>query len=79
MTMDTTAPAPVATDPSTNSTDSTDSTEAADAAVMDLLHEHVPLALLADLAAPRGPPSREILDSEGLPAEQWWRPGRGAA
>lgn len=45
-----------------------------DGAVMHLLHDHVPLALLADLAAPGGPTSREILDSEGLPAESWWRP-----
>jgi len=40
--------------------------------VMDLLAEHVPLALLADLAAPDGPVSTEILASEGLPDDAWW-------
>ncbi|MHB1489727.1 hypothetical protein GALL_419560 [mine drainage metagenome] len=40
--------------------------------VMGLLAEHVPLALLADLAAPDGPVSQEILESEGLPADAWW-------
>ncbi len=56
-------------DPSTES--------AADAAadsgtVMGLLAEHVPLALLADLVAPDGPVSQEILESEGLPEDAWW-------
>ncbi len=50
---------------------------AADAAadsetVMGLLAEHVPLALLADLVAPDGPVSQEILESEGLPDDAWW-------
>jgi hypothetical protein len=50
---------------------------AADAAadsetVMGLLAEHVPLALLADLVAPDGPVSQEILESEGLPDDPWW-------
>ena len=40
--------------------------------VMDLLQEHVPLALLCDLTAPEGPASREILDIEGEPAQRWW-------
>lgn len=40
--------------------------------VMGLLAEHVPLALLADLAAPDGPVSQEILETEGLPADAWW-------
>ncbi len=40
--------------------------------VMGLLAEHVPLALLADLAAPGGPVSQEILESEGLPDDAWW-------
>ncbi|MFI2752857.1 hypothetical protein ACGIF2_05420 [Cellulomonas sp. P22] len=44
----------------------------APAAVMDLLAEHVPLALLADLVAVGGPASREILESEGLPGDAWW-------
>jgi hypothetical protein len=43
-----------------------------DALVMSLLHEHVPLALLCDLTAPEGPSSREILDTEGEPAQRWW-------
>jgi hypothetical protein len=40
--------------------------------VMDLLAEHVPLALLADLVAPGGPGSSEILAAEGLPDDAWW-------
>jgi len=39
---------------------------------MGLLAEHVPLALLADLAAPTGPRSAEILEAEGLPDNAWW-------
>ena len=46
--------------------------------VMDLLAEHVPLALLADLAAPSGENSTEILESEGLPDDAWWEIGGGA-
>lgn len=62
-------------------TDATDSTgnDATDARPLDptqeflgLLAEHVPLALLADLAAPSGPGSSEILRSEGLPDDAWW-------
>jgi hypothetical protein len=41
-------------------------------AVMGLLAEHVPLALLADLVAPDGPVSQEILETEGLPEDAWW-------
>ena len=41
---------------------------------LDLLAEHVPLALLADLAAPSGPGSTEILRTEGLPDDAWWEP-----
>ena len=41
--------------------------------VMDLLHEHVPLALLCDLSAPEGPHSAEILAEEGQPAQAWWQ------
>ena len=40
--------------------------------LMGLLAEHVPLALLADLVVPSGPPSTEILQSEGLPDVPWW-------
>ncbi|MCL3860367.1 hypothetical protein [Actinotalea sp. K2] len=40
--------------------------------VMALLAEHVPLALLADLVAPDGPSSPEILQDEGLPEVAWW-------
>jgi hypothetical protein len=42
------------------------------ASVMDLLAEHVPLALLADLAAPDGPVSQAILETEGMPDDAWW-------
>lgn len=41
------------------------------AVVMDLLAEHVPLTLLADLAVAE-PRSDAILESEGLPADAWW-------
>jgi hypothetical protein len=44
-----------------------------DEAVMELLQEHVPLALLCDLSAPEGPPSAEIMAEEGLPADEWWK------
>ena len=40
-------------------------------AVRDLLAEHVPLALIVDLATPEAT-STEILESEGLPDEAWW-------
>lgn len=40
--------------------------------VMKLLGEHVPLALLADLAIPTGPESPRILEDEGLPEVAWW-------
>lgn len=42
--------------------------------VMGLLHEHVPLALLLDVAEPAGPSSEEILESEGRPVDRWWEP-----
>jgi len=52
----------------------------APAVVMDLLAEHVPLALLADLAAVDGPVSQAILESEGLPEDEWWvDPGSATA
>lgn len=48
--------------------------ERASAGVMALLGEHVPLALLADLAEPTGPQSPTILEDEGLPEVAWWEP-----
>lgn len=44
-----------------------------------LLAEHVPLALLADLATPQGPPSQDIVAAEGLPEEPWWSAGSDGA
>ena len=44
----------------------------ASAEVMNLLHQGVPLALLADLASPDGPASPSILEDEGLPDVAWW-------
>lgn len=41
--------------------------------VMDLLQEHVPLALLCDLSTPDGPHSAEILAEEGQPTDTWWK------
>lgn len=49
----------------------------ASAEVMNLLSQHVPLALLADLALPTGPASPAILEEEGLPEVAWWEPGEG--
>ncbi|WP_225753997.1 hypothetical protein [Actinotalea sp. Marseille-Q4924] len=46
--------------------------------VMSLLSEHVPLALLADLAIPEGPASPEILSEEGLPDVAWWEGGEAS-
>lgn len=46
--------------------------------VMSLLSEHVPLALLADLAIPEGPASPQILSEEGLPDVAWWEGGESA-
>ena len=45
--------------------------------VMDLLAEHVPLALLVDLITPEGPASDDILRAEGLPDDAWWEVGDG--
>ncbi len=45
--------------------------------VMGLLHGHVPLTLLADLAelpCERDAGSHAILRTEGEPAEAWWEP-----
>jgi hypothetical protein len=44
-----------------------------DSEVMDLLQEHVPLALLCDLSTPEGPHSAEILAEEGQPTDTWWK------
>ena len=52
----------------TESADHTDESE-----VMDLLQEHVPLALLCDLSTPEGPHSAEILAEEGQPTDTWWK------
>lgn len=49
--------------------------EEASQEVMSLLSEHVPLALLADLAIPSGPESPQILQDEGLPDVAWWEGG----
>lgn len=46
--------------------------------VMDLLAEHVPLTLLADLAVAE-PRSEAILQAEGLPADAWWEGDDGRA
>lgn len=46
--------------------------------VMHLLSEHVPLALLADLALPDGPASPQILSEEGLPDVEWWETAEDA-
>jgi len=40
--------------------------------VMEMLGTHVPISLIMDLAAPAGPHSQEILDSEGQPETTWW-------
>jgi len=45
------------------------------AEMMSLLEEGVPLALIADLAAPGGPSSPDILEDEGLPDVAWWGDG----
>jgi len=39
--------------------------------VLDLLAEHVPLALIVDLVTPEAT-SAEILQAEGLPEDEWW-------
>ncbi len=43
--------------------------------VLDLLEDRVPLSLLIDLAAPSGPDSLDILETEGAPAHAWWEQG----
>jgi len=41
--------------------------------VMEMLFEHIPLSLIMDMASPDGPRSAELLESEGLPDEEWWK------
>jgi hypothetical protein len=55
-------------EPALRSTEHTDESE-----VMDLLQEHVPLALICDLSTPEGPHSAEILAEEGQPTDTWWK------
>ncbi|MCB2177165.1 MAG: hypothetical protein KQH57_15245 [Actinomycetales bacterium] len=56
--------------------DTTDAEEQeASSEMMHLLHEGIPLALLADLASPGGPHSPDILQDEGLPDVAWWGEG----
>lgn len=68
----TTATADAATDAADAAQAAEVSEEQASAEVMALLSEHVPLALLADLAQPEGPASPTILEDEGLPDDPWW-------
>ena len=46
--------------------------------VMELLADHVPLALLVDLVTPEGPASEEILRAEGMPQDAWWEADDGS-
>ena len=39
---------------------------------VEMLQEHIPLSLIMDMVAPHGPRSRELLESEGLPEQEWW-------
>ena len=55
-------------EPALETSEHTDESE-----VMDLLQEHVPLALLCDLSTPEGPHSAEILAEEGQPTDTWWK------
>ena len=41
-------------------------------AAVEMLQEHVPLALIRDMVAPHGPRARELLEAEGLPEQEWW-------
>ena len=43
-----------------------------DELVMNMLQEHVPLALLCDLTEAEGPSSAEILEAEGGHEDHWW-------
>ena len=59
-------------EPAVASTEPTEVTDGSDE-VMELLQEHVPLALLCDLSEPEGPHSAEILAEEGQPTDTWWK------
>ncbi|NAZ88764.1 hypothetical protein [Kineococcus indalonis] len=41
--------------------------------VMEMLSEHIPLSLIMDMVSPEGPHSEELLVSEGLPDQEWWK------
>ncbi|MGI4893744.1 MAG: hypothetical protein ACRYF3_01365 [Janthinobacterium lividum] len=43
--------------------------------VMEMLSEHIPLSLIMDMVSPDGPHSAELLETEGLPSEEWWNRG----
>ena len=43
----------------------------------ELLAEHVPLAVSADLVPPGGDPPADSREPEGLPEESWWEPVEG--
>ncbi len=65
---------PNATEGTTEPDGATPQASHAEEDVMDLLAEHVPLSLLLDLATPGGPPSKDLLQAEGLPEQAWWEP-----
>ncbi|WP_157371616.1 hypothetical protein [Angustibacter sp. Root456] len=46
---------------------------------MTALSHGVPVTLVMDLLSSEGPDSREILQSEPPPPEQWWAPGNGSS
>lgn len=71
------APVPEDEAPREDAADDTTDAEEQEASseMMHLLHEGVPLALLADLASPGGPHSPDILQDEGLPDVAWWGEG----
>jgi len=48
-------------------------TDATAEPVMEMLSEHIPLSLIMDMVSPDGPHSAELLESEGLPDEEWWK------
>ncbi|NCT91607.1 hypothetical protein GXB85_11680 [Cellulomonas sp. APG4] len=71
------APAALPTDALETDVDVDEVDEEASHEVMNLLSQHVPLALLADLAIPSGPESPQILQDEGLPEVAWWEHEEG--
>ncbi|GAB7193313.1 hypothetical protein NUM3379_40220 [Kineococcus sp. NUM-3379] len=42
---------------------------------LSMLQDHIPLSLIMDMVAPDGPHSRELLETEGLPEQEWWTRG----